>query len=373
MQRDLVERARRGDHDAFAELAGAAISRLDTAAWLILRDPDQAKDAVQNTLVRPGETCRRYGIPDASMRGCIGCSSTPASMRRAGCAAIASMSSSPRSSRPAVDDAESTIADRDQLERGFLPARARRASAHRPASLPRPAAAGGRGRAGDPARDGEIAPEPSAGPDACGARRRCSQWLGDQGGPTGMTANDRLRPDPLGMAPGGGGASRARPPRRGPRADDRGLASDRPGRASKGGSPWHMTFSGRVVARPRPAWTLLIVLAVLVAIATALAIAGSRQPRVPAPFGLAANGQIAYGADGDILVADPDGTHAHAAISGPSADFAAAYTRDGTQLTFLRGVAQRSDADDRRPGRIGGSAGREGAPDRRYLVRLVAG
>ena len=46
MQRDLVERARKGDHDAFAELAGAAISRLDGAAWLILRDPEQAKDAV---------------------------------------------------------------------------------------------------------------------------------------------------------------------------------------------------------------------------------------------------------------------------------------------------------------------------------------
>ena len=52
MQRDLVERARTGDHDAFAELAGAAISRLDGAAWLILRDAEQAKDAVQNTLVR---------------------------------------------------------------------------------------------------------------------------------------------------------------------------------------------------------------------------------------------------------------------------------------------------------------------------------
>ncbi len=103
--------------------------------------------------------------------------------------------------------------------------------------------------------------------------------------------------------------------------------------------PLHTTFSGRVSPALRPAWTLLIVLAVLVAIATALAIAGSRQPRVPAPFGLAANGQIAYGADGDILVADPDGTHAHAVISGPSADFAAAYTRDGTQLTFLRGVS----------------------------------
>src|SRR5439155_20068543 len=52
MQRDLVERARRGDHDAFAGRASAAISRLDSAAWLILRDPDRAKDAVQNALVR---------------------------------------------------------------------------------------------------------------------------------------------------------------------------------------------------------------------------------------------------------------------------------------------------------------------------------
>ena len=47
MTRDLVERARRGDHDAFAELAGAAISRLDAAAWLMLRDADVAMDAVQ--------------------------------------------------------------------------------------------------------------------------------------------------------------------------------------------------------------------------------------------------------------------------------------------------------------------------------------
>ena len=52
VQRDLVERARGGDHDAFAALAGATISRLDAAAWLILRDVEQAKDAVQNALVR---------------------------------------------------------------------------------------------------------------------------------------------------------------------------------------------------------------------------------------------------------------------------------------------------------------------------------
>ena len=47
-----------GDHDAFATLAAAAISRLDGAARLILHDPDQAKDAVQETLVRAWRTLR---------------------------------------------------------------------------------------------------------------------------------------------------------------------------------------------------------------------------------------------------------------------------------------------------------------------------
>ena len=51
-QRALVERAGRGDHDAFAVLATAAAARLDSAARLILRDPELARDAVQNTLIR---------------------------------------------------------------------------------------------------------------------------------------------------------------------------------------------------------------------------------------------------------------------------------------------------------------------------------
>jgi len=51
-QRGLVERAQRGDHDAFAVLAGAAIARLDAAARLILRDPELARDAVQDAMIR---------------------------------------------------------------------------------------------------------------------------------------------------------------------------------------------------------------------------------------------------------------------------------------------------------------------------------
>jgi len=51
-RRDVVERAGRGDHDAFTVLATAASARLDAGARLILRDRELARDAVQNTLIR---------------------------------------------------------------------------------------------------------------------------------------------------------------------------------------------------------------------------------------------------------------------------------------------------------------------------------
>jgi RNA polymerase sigma-70 factor, ECF subfamily len=51
-QQGLVERAQRGDHDAFATLAGATVARLDAAARLIVRDHDLARDAVQDALIR---------------------------------------------------------------------------------------------------------------------------------------------------------------------------------------------------------------------------------------------------------------------------------------------------------------------------------
>ena len=51
MHVELVERARHGDHDAFAALVRAAGPRLLGAARLILRDADRAEDAVQEALV----------------------------------------------------------------------------------------------------------------------------------------------------------------------------------------------------------------------------------------------------------------------------------------------------------------------------------
>jgi len=120
MQRDLVERARGGDHDAFAELAGAAISRLDAAAWLILRDPELAKDAVQNALVRAWRDLPTLRDPDRfdawinrlMVRACID-EARRVRRHRVDVELTALMT-------PAIDDHASSIADRDQLERGFL-------------------------------------------------------------------------------------------------------------------------------------------------------------------------------------------------------------------------------------------------------------
>ena len=51
-QRHLVERAQQGDHDAFGVLVRGVVARLDAAARLILRDPELARDAVQEALIR---------------------------------------------------------------------------------------------------------------------------------------------------------------------------------------------------------------------------------------------------------------------------------------------------------------------------------
>jgi RNA polymerase sigma factor (sigma-70 family) len=48
---ELVERARAGDHDAFADLARSAIARLHSTARLITGDREAAQDAVQEALI----------------------------------------------------------------------------------------------------------------------------------------------------------------------------------------------------------------------------------------------------------------------------------------------------------------------------------
>ena len=64
-QRGLVERAREGDHDAFTILVDLTIARLDAAARLILRDPELARDAVQEALITAWRRMKGLRDPDA--------------------------------------------------------------------------------------------------------------------------------------------------------------------------------------------------------------------------------------------------------------------------------------------------------------------
>ena len=64
MQRDLVLRARSGDHDAFTALAAEAFDRLHRTARLILRSDDRAADAVQESLMAAWLHIRAIRDPD---------------------------------------------------------------------------------------------------------------------------------------------------------------------------------------------------------------------------------------------------------------------------------------------------------------------
>jgi RNA polymerase sigma-70 factor (ECF subfamily) len=65
MQRELVERAKSGDADAFTQLVMASAPRLAGVAHLILRDQDRAKDAVQEACISAWKDMRALRDPDA--------------------------------------------------------------------------------------------------------------------------------------------------------------------------------------------------------------------------------------------------------------------------------------------------------------------
>ena len=119
MQRELVERARKGDHDAFATIVAARVGRLDGAARLILRDPDQAKDAVQETLLaawRALPTLRDADLFDAWLHRLLvrACVDEARRLRRHRVDVPLGALDVPT----AADDARAFI-DRDEIARGF--------------------------------------------------------------------------------------------------------------------------------------------------------------------------------------------------------------------------------------------------------------
>lgn len=118
MRQDLVERARRGDREAFGQLAAAEVDRLHGIARLVSRDPDLADDAVQEALVR----CWRQ-LPklrdverfDAWLyRILMNALADEFARRRRFEATIQAVQMEPSTSDGARDQA-----DRDELEQGF--------------------------------------------------------------------------------------------------------------------------------------------------------------------------------------------------------------------------------------------------------------
>jgi RNA polymerase sigma factor (sigma-70 family) len=121
MQRDLVIRAGRGDHDAFAQLATDAYARLHRTAQLILRREDLASDAVQEALMGAWVHIRAVRDPDRFdawlnrlvVRACY------TELRRAKRRPIQVGVGVDAVDGPRIDDSTSALADRDELERGF--------------------------------------------------------------------------------------------------------------------------------------------------------------------------------------------------------------------------------------------------------------
>jgi Tol biopolymer transport system component len=100
--------------------------------------------------------------------------------------------------------------------------------------------------------------------------------------------------------------------------------------------PWRwlsvqLTMPRVVIPRALPILALLILL--IVALLAAALLVGSR-PRLPAPFGAARSGLVAFDSEGDIYVAEPDGTGRRLLFGGPDREFGQTWSRDGTRLAF---------------------------------------
>jgi RNA polymerase sigma-70 factor, ECF subfamily len=118
VQTELVERARRGDREAFGVLAGGAVDRLYAVARLLLRDTELAEDATQDALVRAWRdlpSLRDAERFDAWLYRLIVRSCTDIGRHRRRWRAEITIVST----EPSEPDRASELADRDQIERGL--------------------------------------------------------------------------------------------------------------------------------------------------------------------------------------------------------------------------------------------------------------
>jgi RNA polymerase sigma-70 factor (ECF subfamily) len=119
MERDLVERAMSGDHDAFSELVRVAAGRLLVIARLILHDEPAAEDATQEALVSAWRHIRGLRDPerfDAWLNRLLVNECHRAGRRNRSRGARELHLPSIEASEP---DDTGRMLDRDQLDRGF--------------------------------------------------------------------------------------------------------------------------------------------------------------------------------------------------------------------------------------------------------------
>jgi RNA polymerase sigma-70 factor (ECF subfamily) len=119
MQAELVERASRGDQDAFGTLAAGSVDRCYALAYRILRDPHRAQDATQQALLgawRDLPTLREPDRFDAWLhRLVVHACFTEARGERRWAARVRVLSLDP----PIDPDVARSVAARDELEGAF--------------------------------------------------------------------------------------------------------------------------------------------------------------------------------------------------------------------------------------------------------------
>jgi RNA polymerase sigma-70 factor, ECF subfamily len=119
MQLELVERASRGDREAFNSLAASHVDRCYALAYRILRDPHRAQDATQQALLgawRDLATLRDPERFDAWLhRLVVHACYTEARGERRWTARVRVITSD----LPVAPDVARSVADRDELETAF--------------------------------------------------------------------------------------------------------------------------------------------------------------------------------------------------------------------------------------------------------------
>ena len=97
-------------------------------------------------------------------------------------------------------------------------------------------------------------------------------------------------------------------------------------------------ITSRSTFAPRLPWRTIAIALLIIAllIAGTVAFIGSRQTKLPPPFGVAANGLLVYAKDGDIYTVDPRTGVATAIVTGPETDIDPEFSLDGTRILFSR-------------------------------------